>query len=458
MGITWKKNQLSTFSKSNTLLFSTRIWEYEERRKERTRLHKFGHFLAKNYTFSLGQIKTDEYQEEKEAIIPVIDQSKTFINGYTDRADLVFKGQLPVIVFGDHSRNFKYVDFPFVQGADGLKIIKVNDALVNPKFFYHLLKIISVPSRGYNRHYTVLVEQYYPLIERTLQDEIVTEIAKIEVGIKHLGQQIQIPLAVVNHFFAQYYSFDASLWRVFGKSMTAGTQKSEDKQTIHYKTKLSNFRFTSLMRFSGRFHNETSRELETVLEKNGTIKLKDIIIEPIRRGVQPKIEEEGEVNAVKTGQLKNGYFDFEDCDKVSLSYYEKNEKAQVRQGDVLLACTGKVSLGKVDYVDFVEKGLADGHIAIIRIDEKKYNPLFLTYFLRSILGAYQIERDYTGATNQIELYANEIGNFKIPNLSVATQNEIVAQIKQQLDAQKDIEQAIEGKQAEISQLIMEAIK
>jgi len=49
--------------------------------------------------------------------------------------------------------------------------------------------------------------------------------------------------------------------------------------------------------------------------------------------------------------------------------------------------------------DFV----VDGHVSIVRIDPEKYNSLFFVYFFRSILGYFQFERDFTGATNQIEL-------------------------------------------------------
>ena len=65
---------------------------------------------------------------------PIIDQGTEFIAGYTDE-DIK---ALPVddyIVFGDHSENIKYVDFSFVQGADGLKILKaISD---EPKYIYY---------------------------------------------------------------------------------------------------------------------------------------------------------------------------------------------------------------------------------------------------------------------------------------------------------------------------------
>ena len=79
--------------------------------------------------------------------------------------------------------------------------------------------------------------------------------------------------------------------------------------------------------------------------------------------------------------------------------------------------------------------IADGHLSIIRLDNSKYNPLFFTYYFRSVLGYFQIERDYTGATNQIELYADEIANFKIPDISLNRQKMIVDEIKEELDRQ-----------------------
>jgi type I restriction enzyme S subunit len=123
----------------------------------------------------------------------------------------------------------------------------------------------------------------------------------------------------------------------------------------------------------------------------------------------------------------------------------------------LVASTGKVSLGRVDLVEIEQELVADGHISIIRVDNRKYNCQFLTYFLRSILGVFQIERDYTGATNQIELYSSEIENFDIPDFSLDKQAEIVMKIKTQIDAQNVIDQQIEQKQEAISKIIEQAL-
>ncbi|MBX2977478.1 MAG: N-6 DNA methylase, partial [Ignavibacteriaceae bacterium] len=64
--------------------------------------------------------------------LPVITQGKEFISGYTD-ADVSPIDDIPLIVFGDHTTIFKYIDFPFVRGADGLQLLKVDPNEILPK-------------------------------------------------------------------------------------------------------------------------------------------------------------------------------------------------------------------------------------------------------------------------------------------------------------------------------------
>lgn len=67
----------------------------------------------------------------------------------------------PVIVFGDHTRAIKYVDFPFAMGADGTKVLAVN-AGYDPRFVYHCLRSQPIPSVGYSRHFKFLKELSVP--------------------------------------------------------------------------------------------------------------------------------------------------------------------------------------------------------------------------------------------------------------------------------------------------------
>jgi len=89
---------------------------------------------------------------------PIVDQSMNFIAGYTDENEKILRQQLPVVIFGDHTRIFKFVDFPFAIGADGTKIIFPKTDTFDPKFLYYYFLNLKIPSKGYNRHFKLLKE------------------------------------------------------------------------------------------------------------------------------------------------------------------------------------------------------------------------------------------------------------------------------------------------------------
>lgn len=112
------------------------------------------------HRFRVGKVKRENYLPIGR--YPVIDQGQSAIAGYwNDRADL-YDGPLPAIVFGDHTRAFKFVDFPFLCGADGTKVLVPNRDRFDPLFLYFAFTSLKIPPRGYNRHFAVLREQRLP--------------------------------------------------------------------------------------------------------------------------------------------------------------------------------------------------------------------------------------------------------------------------------------------------------
>ena len=106
---------------------------------------------------------------------PIIDQSENYIAGFSNNSDLVFNINKPVVCFGDHTRALKYVDFNFILGADGVKILEPTDK-VNTKYLYYCLSNVEIPNLGYSRHFKVLKEIKIPLPPLHIQEEIVREI------------------------------------------------------------------------------------------------------------------------------------------------------------------------------------------------------------------------------------------------------------------------------------------
>ena len=93
--------------------------------------------------------------------IPCVDQSREFIGGYTDNEEAVIDTGQPVIVFGDHTRILKFVDFPFASGADGTQLIISNDKAISQEFLYFALDAIDLSNYFYARHFKFLKDQYF---------------------------------------------------------------------------------------------------------------------------------------------------------------------------------------------------------------------------------------------------------------------------------------------------------
>lgn len=112
----------------------------------------------------------------KEGKFPIVDQGKSLTNGFTDDITKVIKVENPIIIFGDHTRIFKYIDFDFAPGADGTKVIVPNHKLINPKLFYLLLKNSNIPNDGYGRHYKHLKDLDFQVPKKANDQARISEI------------------------------------------------------------------------------------------------------------------------------------------------------------------------------------------------------------------------------------------------------------------------------------------
>ena len=90
---------------------------------------------------------------------PIIDQSQSYICGWTNDDEAIITRPFPVIVFGDHTCVLKLVDRPFAQGADGIKILKARRRLVSTVYLYHQLTYRPVAMEEYKRHFSALKEK-----------------------------------------------------------------------------------------------------------------------------------------------------------------------------------------------------------------------------------------------------------------------------------------------------------
>jgi type I restriction enzyme S subunit len=126
---------------------------------------------------------------------PIVDQGRDLVAGWTDNRNGLIDSPLPLIVFGDHTRILKYIDFPFVRGADGTQIL-YPDGRFDPHFFYFACKALDIESRGYNRHFSILKEREIPIPPKEEQEWIGKILALIESQIDDEQRTCEITIAL----------------------------------------------------------------------------------------------------------------------------------------------------------------------------------------------------------------------------------------------------------------------
>ena len=108
-----------------------------------------GNIIDKSYRSK--QVLACDYL--KEGTIPIIDQSRDFIAGYTNDKETIVDLGCPIIVFGDHTRIIKYIQFPFARGADGTQlIVSISDNMPQALLYFSLLNV-DLSNYHYARHF-----------------------------------------------------------------------------------------------------------------------------------------------------------------------------------------------------------------------------------------------------------------------------------------------------------------
>lgn len=113
---------------------------------------KVGDILSSNPKSE--KLKTTDYLQSGK--YPVVDQGQDFIAGYTNNLSAVISEAYPIIVFGDHTRALKLINFPFARGADGTQLIISSKKEMPQHLFYQSLKYLDLSNHHYARHFKFL--------------------------------------------------------------------------------------------------------------------------------------------------------------------------------------------------------------------------------------------------------------------------------------------------------------
>lgn len=144
---------------------------------------------VKDATSEYSKLQKSEYLEQGR--FPIVDQGQQKFGGYTDDESVVSLGGCPAVIFGDHTRIFKFIDEPFCLGADGAKVLEPKVEL-DKKFLFYYLSSLNIESAGYSRHFKFLKENVVPVPPLPEQKRIATILDKADAIRRKRQQTIQL--------------------------------------------------------------------------------------------------------------------------------------------------------------------------------------------------------------------------------------------------------------------------
>ena len=362
--------------------------------------------------------------------MPIIDQGQQLIGGYLDNPDLQLSCNLPVIVFGDHTRAVKYVDFPFGAGADGIKVLEPADGIY-PKFLYYATQylVLRLEDRGYARHYQYIEKKELDIPSIPEQKRIVARIeelfSELDNGVETLRktkQQLAVyRQAVLKNAFEGAFT---SGWRIENRDFTVEKIWLE---IVEKKKLCKNIKVYEL---------EESIQLSSLPESWKWVNIGDISLGP-EYGTSQKSLEKGKVPVVRMGNLQNGIIDWTDL--VFSNDDTEIEKYRLIPGDVLFNRTNSPELvGKTAIYRGEQEAIFAGYL--IRINQFDcINPEYLAYYMNSFTAKQYGNKVKTDGVNQSNINGKKLCSYPFPLCSQEEQAQVVYELESRLSVCDSIE-------------------
>ena len=155
--------------------------------------------------------------------IPIVDQGEQFVAGYADNEKYLEKDEY--IIFGDHSEHIKYVDFAFVQGADGLKILKPKSG-IKAKYIYYCFCNFYKKEGSYKRHWSKARTTQIPILQsEEIQEKIVQKLDKMTEYVTELTSELTSRKKQYSYYRDKLLSFEDEVYQVEWKTLLDVSKK-----------------------------------------------------------------------------------------------------------------------------------------------------------------------------------------------------------------------------------------
>lgn len=333
-------------------------------------------------------VSSTKYSDEYN--IPVLTAGQTFILGYINETDGVYKSSKdnPVIIFDDFTAAFKWVDFEFKVKSSAIKILTVNNTLTTIRYIYHVMGFLNISSDEHKRLWIGTYSNIkVPVPPLEVQREIVRILDNFAIATTEIQQKLQEELA------------------------------ARQKQYEYYRDLLLTFKSNE-----STILNERTNELEL----SGAIrwmKLGDLSI-TITKGTTPKTYSKSGICFIRTEAIESDLINFDKVKYIDDDIHNGSLRRSILQANDILFTIAGATIGKCVVVPASAlPANTNQALAIIRLKEN-YEHKYIFYLLKSKYMKDYIQKSIKGSA-QPNLNLQQLNDFVIPVPPLEVQQRIV---------------------------------
>ena len=151
-------------------------------------------------------VSSSEYDDNYD--IPVLTAGQSFILGYTDEKDGVYKASKnnPTIIFDDFTTGHHWVDFDFKIKSSAMKMLKLKNNKSLLRYIFHSMALINYVPTEHSRQWISKYSQFeIPLPHIKVQEEIVKILDSFTNLIDALNEELSLRQKQFEYYRDQLY-------------------------------------------------------------------------------------------------------------------------------------------------------------------------------------------------------------------------------------------------------------
>lgn len=198
------------------------------------------------------------------------------------------------------------------------------------------------------------------------------------------------------------------------------------------------------------FQPKYDRLLQHLSKTGKAERVRNILEEPIQKGVTPDYNTDGDIMVVNSQHLGRYCLNVEATERTTNSFWQQNRRARIKPLDVMVYATGAY-IGRANTYLANQKAVAGVDIILAR-PASICNPLYLSVHLNCPAGLLQAEK-FASGSGQRHIYPVDIARFMIYLPSMEFQQHIADLVTQSWQARQKATKLLEEAKKRVEDMI-----